>query len=448
MKSISLQVVPDSESAQLYVYNGATKNVPASGGTATLSFLTNVECEAVIPDEASSWISIEPTRALEYKRITLSIAQNTSDRRSAKVKVQSLDGTLSVEYTISQAGTASSSTPGVDDNGNILGTPADNEIFYISRNGGIINPYNPDGFGAVIVSNTYVNGVGVIVFDRAVTTIGDDAFYEFSQSVPKLSAISLPNTVISIDNRALAYCRALNNVTIPNSVTYIGDYAFAGCEALRNITIPDSVEFIGGYAFAYCSALINIAIPNSVKTIAEGTFEKCNSLTSVVIPNSVTYISRSAFEGCSNLTDIVIPNSVIYILNEAFQGCSNLTNVTLSNSITDISRYTFQNCKSLTNITIPDNVKWIRQSAFEGCISLTEITIPDKVSEIGSDVFKNCYVLNTIICKPTTPPTGGSDMFASIGSSPKIYVPAGSGEAYKAAEGWSNYADIIEEKEM
>jgi hypothetical protein len=39
-------------------------------------------------------------------------------------------------------------------------------------------------------------------------------------------------------------------------------------------------------------------------------------------------------------------------------------------------------------------------------------------------------------------------MFASLGSSAKIYVPVGSGEAYKAAEGWSNYADIIEEKEM
>ena len=200
--------------------------------------------------------------------------------------------------------------------------------------------------------------------------------------------------------------------------------------------------------YANGNLITNLIVPDGITKMKSYAFSGYQSLVSVVIPNSVTYISRSAFEGCSNLTDIVIPNSVIYILNEAFQGCSNLTNVTLSNSITDISRYTFQNCKSLTNITIPDNVKWIRQSAFEGCFSLTEITIPDKVSEIGSDVFKNCYVLNTIICKPTTPPTGGSSMFASIGSSPKIYVPVGSGETYKAAQYWSDYADIIEEKEM
>ena len=39
-------------------------------------------------------------------------------------------------------------------------------------------------------------------------------------------------------------------------------------------------------------------------------------------------------------------------------------------------------------------------------------------------------------------------MFKSIGTSAKIYVPVGSGAAYKAAAYWSDYADIIEEKDM
>ena len=445
MKSISLQVVPDSESAQLYVYNGATKNVPASGGTATLSFLTNVECEAVIPDEASSWISIEPTRALEYKRITLSIAQNTSDRRSAKVKVQSLDGTLSVEYTISQAGTASSSTPGVDDNGNILGTPADNEIFYISRTGNILNPYSADVFGAVIVSNTYVNGVGVIAFDRAVTTIGERAFYQDLNYVPNLQAISLPNSVTSIENYAFAYCKSLMNLTIPNNVQTIGSSAFTGCNGLTNITIPNSVTTVKDAVFYECINLTKVTISNSLTSIGSRMFEGCYSLNDVVIPNSVTSIGSRAFYGCYGLTSVVIPNSVKSINYDAFCDCSNLTNVTMSNNITAIYSDTFHGCSSLTSITIPDKVTQIGASAFEGCNSLTEITIPASVKKIESKAFRNCYMLNNIICKPTTPPTGGSDMFASIGTSPKIYVPVGSGEAYKAAQYWSNYADMIVE---
>ena len=248
MKSISLQVVPDSEAAQLYVYNGATKSVSASGGTVTLSFLTNVDCEAVIPSEASSWISVDQSRALEHKTIKLNVAQNTSDRRSATVKVQSLDGKLSVEYTISQAGTASSSNPEVDNDGEITGTPAANEIFYTSKDGKVVTPYNPDVFGAVIVSNTYANGVGVIVFDRAVSSVGDYAFYNRDN----LTNIVLPDGVTSIGLKAFDYCSSLTTITIPNSVTSIGHTVFYGCRSLTEITIPNSVTSIGNYVFQNC----------------------------------------------------------------------------------------------------------------------------------------------------------------------------------------------------
>ena len=160
MKSIYLQAGASPELPQLYIYNGATKDVSASGGSVTLSFLTNVECQAVIPAEASDWISLDATRAVEYDSIALSVAMNTGDRRSAIVKVESLDGALSVEYTIVQAGVASSSTPDVDDEGNILGIPQSNEIFYTSTNGNIVNPYDGNVFGGIIISNTYNNGVG------------------------------------------------------------------------------------------------------------------------------------------------------------------------------------------------------------------------------------------------------------------------------------------------
>ena len=39
-------------------------------------------------------------------------------------------------------------------------------------------------------------------------------------------------------------------------------------------------------------------------------------------------------------------------------------------------------------------------------------------------------------------------MFFNINSAAKIYVPIGSGEAYKAADYWSEYASMIEETGM
>ena len=421
MKSISLQVVPDSEAAQLYVYNGATKSVSASGGTVTLSFLTNVDCEAVIPSDASSWISVDQSRALEHKTIKLNVAQNTSDRRSATVKVQSLDGKLSVEYTISQAGTASSSNPDVDNDGVISGTPAANEIFYTSKDGKVVTPNNPDVFGAVIVSNTYANGLGVIVFDRAVSSVGDKAFY---------------------------FRNNLTNIVLPDGVTSIGTSAFEYCDGLTNISIPNSVTIIETYAFYSCDNLTSITIPNSVSSIGYGAFASCDNLTSITIPNSVTSIGQYAFASCDNLTSIAIPNSVTSIGYYAFRYCTSLVSVNIGTGVKTIGDDTFRGCSSLTSINIPDNVTTIRFRAFQECSSLESVVIGAGVEYIIDDAFRYCYALKSVTCKPTTPPTGGSNMFEGISSTAKIYVPTGSGDAYKAKQYWSDYASLITEKNM
>ena len=302
MKSIYLQTGASPELPQLYVYNGATKDVSASGGSVTLSFLTNVECQAVIPAEASDWISLDATRAVEYDSIALSVAMNTGDRRSAIVKVESLDGALSVEYTIVQAGAASSSTPDVDDEGNILGTPQSNEIFYTSTDGNIVNPYNSNVFGGIIISNTYNNGVGVIVFDRPITTIGDWAF---------------------------RYHNSLTSVTIPDSVTSIGYEAFYDCDNLTSVTIPNSVTSIGGSAFENCRSLTSVTIGAGLNKINSSIFVGCKSLTSVVIPDNITSISGSAFEGCSALERVEIGAGIKEISDYAFRYCYILNDISV-----------------------------------------------------------------------------------------------------------------------
>ena len=416
MKSIYLQTGASPELPQLYVYNGATKDVSASGGSVTLSFLTNVECQAVIPAEASDWISLDATRAVEYDSIALSVAMNTGDRRSAIVKVESLDGALSVEYTIVQAGAASSSTPDVDDEGNILGTPQSNEIFYTSTNGQVVNPYDGNVFGGIIISNTYNNGVGVIVFDRPITTIGCAAFYD---------------------------CYSLTSVTIPDSVTTIGDNAFYSCTSLTNITIPDSVTTIGGGAFRYCSSLTNVTIPDSVTPIGYEAFYDCDSLTSVTIGDGVTTIGYYAFRYCSNLTSVTIPDSVTEIGFETFQYCTSLTSITIGAGLNYLYSGLFAGCTSLTNVVIPDNITTILGSAFEGCSALERVEIGTGIKSISDYAFRYCYILNDISVKAVTPPTIYASSFGDIGTKPTFRVPNASVEAYRTAEYWSNYADMI-----
>ena len=198
-----------------------------------------------------------------------------------------------------------------------------NEIWYTSSDGEVIEPYGIDNFGARFESNTYENGKGVIKFNGNVTSISNSAFYE---------------------------CSSLTKVTIPNSVTSIGAHAFRSCSSLTKVTIPNSVISIGNNAFDSCSSLTNVSIGNSVTSIAIEAFRSCSNLTKVTIPNSVTSIGRNAFDSCSSLTNVSIGNSVTSIGDSAFRYCSSLTKVTIPNSVISIGNYAFGSCSSLTSI--------------------------------------------------------------------------------------------------
>lgn len=143
---------------------------------------------------------------------------------------------------------------------------------------------------------------------------------------------------------------------------------------------------------------------------------------------------------------IVFDNTVLGVGSQAFYNCGQLTEIVLPNSIGLIGDSAFSNCSNLTTITIPKSVTSIGNNAFNSCRTLPTITIPNRVTKIGNNAFRYCYAMAVVICLPTTPPTGGSNMFASIYSGAKIYVPQGSGNAYKTAQYWSNYASKIVEQ--
>ena len=284
-----------------------TFNIPAEGGVAVISYQTSVDCEVIIPEEAQSWITIAPaTRGLVTYNTTLNIAENNSGKeRSCVVKVTSQgDNELFAEYTIVQNPICF--------------------LYYTSSNGEIVTPYNSSAFGATILSNTYIDGVGVIKFDGKVTTIGERAFY---------------------------YCRSLTSVAIPDSVTTIGSSAFSWCSSLQEFNGKFASEdgrclIVDGVlnSFAIGCGATEYAIPDGVTTIGGYAFEYCRSLTSVTIPDSVTTIGESAFAWCSGLTSVTIGYSVTTIGDYAFQGCDSLTSVTIGDSVTTIGYGAFYYC--------------------------------------------------------------------------------------------------------
>lgn len=132
-----------------------------------------------------------------------------------------------------------------------------NVIYYTVYTGGSISVYNPDHFGdAVIVSNTYEDGLGIITFDRPVTIIGESAFL----SDHRMDSVIIPSSVTTISGMAFYDCTALKEVSIPSSVTRIEGSAFGGCSSLESVVIPSSVVHIGGFAFGACSSLVEVIV--------------------------------------------------------------------------------------------------------------------------------------------------------------------------------------------
>ena len=331
------------------------------------------------------------------------------------------------------------------------------------------------------------SGLTELTIGNSVTSIGDYAFYGCSKltelTIPNsvtsigggafsgcsaLAELTIGNSVTSIGGGAFFGCSALTGLTIPNGVTSIGDNAFYGCSGLTELTIPNSVTSIGKSAFRNCSSLTELTIPNSVTSIGDGTFSDCSSLTELTIGSSVTSIGSWAFSDCSKLTELTIPNSVTSIGYEAFYGCSALTELTIGNSVTSIGSWAFSHCSKLTELTIPNSVTSIGDGAFESCSGLTELTIPNSVTSIGGGAFLGCSSLTeltignsvtsigdwaflgcsnlvTVYSLNTTPPVLSKlynsfhEQYATI----YVYVYQEALEAYKAAEIWKEFKNII-----
>ena len=331
--------------------------------------------------------------------------------------------------------------------------PASNEIWYTATEKA--DPYFDDSFtfGSDVVSNVWDSETkrGIIAFDGDVTMIGDYAF----NNCNKFTSITLPENVTSIGKNAFYDCDGLTDFTIPDSVITIGDWAFAYCDSLKSVNIPDSVTTIGDHAFESCYSLTEFTgkfaddngrilvvdsvltafapagiteynIPDGVTSIGEWAFAYCDSLISVNIPDSVTEIGWGAFSGCTSLKEFkgkfAEDNGRILVVD----------GVLAAFAPTGITEY-----------TIPDSVTTIGNYAFADCTSLTSVNIPDSVKSIGYEAFSWCDSLTSVYCKATTPPASDIHVFYNNGSGRKIYVPAGSVNAYKRAYGWSDYASAI-----
>ena len=193
--------------------------------------------------------------------------------------------------------------------------------------------------------------------------------------------------------------------------------------------------------------LVSVLLPDGITSIGDNAFYGCSSLITITLPESILSIGERAFYNCSSLTTITLPDSLTSIGERAFYWCTSLTTITLPEGLTSINAQVFDHCTSLTTINLPEGLTSIGRWAFDNCTSLTTINLPESITSIDGRAFSNCNFLTLVICNAASPPVTSLlfewNAFAGAHPGLVIKVPADSVDAYKTAEGWSEYADII-----
>lgn len=335
-----------------------------------------------------------------------------------------------------------------------------------------------------------------VTLPNSITRIGSDAFFDCTS----LTSINIPDGVQALSG-TFDDCSSLESILIPASVRDIGGFVFRGCTGLKSIAVEAETPPTTGYwCFEGVDKTIPVYVPNSAMDAyksADGwkdftnfqelyitgtqgdlkwdfnketkrlTFSSVDpdsepvempdceeeetpwiELTSQALSVKFVNISHigdyALYSFTSLITSVDIPNTVTSIGNSAFEYCRSLESLTLPDSVTSIGQRAFASCSKLTSIRIPNGVTRLPDETFAHCASLKSVTIPASVTELGRYVLSSCKALTSIFVEAETPPAVKAYCFLTVDKSIPLHVPYGKGEAYRRADGWKEFTNIIE----
>lgn len=262
---------------------------------------------------------------------------------------------------------------------------------------------------------------------------------------------SIEGVLFTISGKTLqAYpCGKATSYVVPEGTDSIGAEAFNTDQVLASVTLANSVSYIGMSAFLYCDHLTTLIIPEKsrLKKILSGAFSNCKILTGhLTLPESLTDLFGNAFQRTS-ITGVTIKPGLESIPINAFNSCVKLSKLEIQGeTLTSIGEGAFEDT-AITELVIPSSVTKIGMRAFSGCKVMSKLTLGSGLGEIQLRAFDKCNALKEIVCLNPTPPvcqeTEKYPCFSeTVFSSTVLKVPAGSVDAYKAADVWKNFKTI------
>lgn len=308
-----------------------------------------------------------------------------------------------------------------------------------------------------------------ITLPNSVTVIPE---YSFMKS--GLGEINNTSQITVVGERAFYYCTTLRSIDL-SAVTKIGKEAFrmilpgnsTGSTQLESVGDTKNLTYIGQSAFKACSSLKKIDLSN-LKTVCAGAFSGCSALAEINSSlSALSEIPDNLFSDCLELqTSITLPavigagafsncrkmeiassdfEKVTSIGNFAFLQCWKVTGDISLKRIETLGNQAFKNTKITSVDMTGAPLAKIDDNCFNGCTGLKTVTISENTTTIGRGVFSGCESITEFHLLSKEPATVYGSTFTGTDSY-IIYVPKGYVETYKNAEGWSTYADRIQEE--
>ncbi len=273
-----------------------------------------------------------------------------------------------------------------------------------------------------------------------VQMLGDHAF----QSCTNMVRAEVPFTVQKIDNYCFYHASNVEKMTLHEGLKQINGYAFAYMDKLPRIFIPSTVDSIRGGAFISDTNLFGIYVTegNTKYTSVDGVLFSYDKKTLVSYPDA-------------HSADYTVPDGTQVIGEEAFRGDAVLTSATLPKSLREIKGYAFHGCTSLPIVKVPQGVTTLNSYSFGNCANLAEVDLPATLTTLKYYTFYNSTALTRITVRATTPPTCEVSIEPHTGTlrepfmeqiyaNATLYVPRGCAQAYRQANVWKKFQNIVE----
>ena len=251
-----------------------------------------------------------------------------------------------------------------------------------------------------------------------VTSIDDYFLRSFTKaSVINLSGLS---NVTSVGNYFLENARSITSMDLSIfNLNSIGRHFMSGCTILTSINLSglNNVTNIGNSFLEWCRGLISIDLSplSNVTTIGDYFLYQCFKIESIDISplSNVTSIGGYFLGSFIEITDIDL------------SPLSNVTNIGFA-FLTNNRKLSDVDLSPLSNLTN------IGHRFLYSCVNLNRVVMGSIIPPIlGDNPLGNS-------------PNGSDNPFYESDNLSVIEVPCGSEDAYKTADKWSDFSDIIE----